>query len=103
MYSLPPGTGLVQTPGPKGDGQPAPAQELVQTPAGQQQDIPLAGGDSSVSPALREDDRELLRLWQAGLTARQIGWRTGRTEKTVLNHLTVLRRILGVEHVPRRK
>lgn len=96
VYSLPLEAGLVQTSGSKGDGQP---QELVRTPSGQR-DIPPA---CAASPALREDDKELLRLWQAGLTARQIGWRTGLTEKTVLNHLTVLRRILGVEHVPRRK
>ena len=52
---------------------------------------------------LREDVRLLLRLWQSGHTAKEIAQRTSRTEKTVLNRLTMLRKSLGEELVPRRK
>jgi len=45
----------------------------------------------------------LLRLWQSGQTAKEIALRTSKTEKTVLNQLTLLRKSLGEEQVPRRR
>ena len=53
--------------------------------------------------SLSRENQELLRLWSAGLTAKEIGTRTGKTEKTVLNRLSLLRRAFGQERVPRRK
>ena len=52
---------------------------------------------------LRDDIQLLLRLWRSGHTAKEIAQRTSRTEKTVLNRLTILRKTLGEELVPRRK
>jgi DNA-binding NarL/FixJ family response regulator len=52
---------------------------------------------------LRDDQQELLRLWQSGQTAKMIALRTSKTEKTVLNQLTLLRKSLGEEIVPRRR
>jgi len=52
---------------------------------------------------LRNDQQELLRLWQSGQTAKVIALRTSKTEKTVLNQLTLLRKSLGEERVPRRR
>jgi DNA-binding NarL/FixJ family response regulator len=52
---------------------------------------------------LRDDQQELVRLWQSGQTAKEIALRTSRTEKTVLNQLTLLRKSLGEELVPRRR
>lgn len=52
---------------------------------------------------LRADQQELLRLWQSGQTAKEIAMRTTKTEKTILNQLTLLRKSLGEEQVPRRR
>jgi DNA-binding NarL/FixJ family response regulator len=52
---------------------------------------------------LRDDQQELLRLWQSGKTAKVIALRTSKTEKTILNQLTILRKSLGEELVPRRR
>ncbi len=52
---------------------------------------------------LRGDQQELLRLWQTGYTAKEIGLRTSRTEKTILNQLTQLRKLHGEKAVPRRR
>jgi DNA-binding NarL/FixJ family response regulator len=52
---------------------------------------------------LRDDQQELLRLWQSGQTAKVIALRTSKTEKTILNQLTLLRKSLGDELVPRRR
>ena len=52
---------------------------------------------------LRDDQQELLRLWQSGQTAKVIALRTSKTEKTVLNQLTLLRKSFGEELVPRRR
>jgi len=52
---------------------------------------------------LRDDQQEMLRLWQSGQTAKVIALRTSKTEKTVLNQLTLLRKSLGEELVPRRR
>ncbi|MFZ2098718.1 MAG: hypothetical protein WAV05_18960 [Anaerolineales bacterium] len=53
--------------------------------------------------SLRDDQQEMLRLWQSGQTAKVIALRTSKTEKTVLNQLTLLRKSLGEELVPRRR
>jgi hypothetical protein len=55
------------------------------------------------NPILRDDQQELLHLWQSGQTAKVIALRTSKTEKTVLNQLTLLRKSLGEELVPRRR
>lgn len=52
---------------------------------------------------LRGDIQLMLRLWQSGHTAKEIALRTSRTEKTILNRLTLLRKSLGEKLVPRRK
>jgi DNA-binding NarL/FixJ family response regulator len=52
---------------------------------------------------LRDDQQELLCLWQSSQTAKVIALRTSKTEKTVLNQLTLLRKSLGEELVPRRR
>jgi len=52
---------------------------------------------------LRDDQQELLCLWQSGQTAKVIALRTSKTEKTVLNQLTLLRKSFGEELVPRRR
>lgn len=52
---------------------------------------------------LREDQQVLLRLWQSGQTAKEIALCTSKTEKTILNQLTLLRKLLGEELVPRRR
>ncbi len=52
---------------------------------------------------LRDDQQELVRLWQSGQTAKEIALRTSKTEKTVLNQLTLLRKSLGEEQVPRHR
>jgi len=53
--------------------------------------------------SLRDDQQELLRLWQSGQTAKEIALRTSKTEKTILNQLTLLRKSLGEELVLRRR
>jgi hypothetical protein len=53
--------------------------------------------------SLSREDQELLRLWSAGLTAKEIGMRTGKTGKTVMNRLSVLRGMYGEERIPLRK
>jgi DNA-binding NarL/FixJ family response regulator len=57
----------------------------------------------TVNKALRDDQQELLRLWQSGLTAKEIALRTSKTEKTILNQVTLLRKLHGEELVPRRR
>jgi DNA-binding NarL/FixJ family response regulator len=52
---------------------------------------------------IRSDLQELLQLWQSGYTAKEIALRIGKTEKTILNRLTLLRRSHGEQVVPRRK
>jgi DNA-binding NarL/FixJ family response regulator len=66
-------------------------------------DIPKKHPAKEQDTSLNGDIQELLRLWTAGLTAKEIGQRTGKTEKTILNRLSVLRRAYGEERVPRRK
>lgn len=67
---------------------------------------PQYSGDRDIprdNLVLRDDQQELLRLWQSGQTAKEIALRTSKTEKTVLNQLTLLRKSLGEELVPRRR
>ncbi len=58
--------------------------------------------DESYIP-LNGEDQELLRLWNNGLTAKEIGIRTGKVGKTISNRLSVLRGMYGEERVPLRK
>jgi len=82
--------------------QPAPA--LTPQPAAQEKPNEIKNRDipKEVHP-LREDQQELLRLWQSGHTAKEIALRTSRTEKTILNQLTLLRKLHGEKAVPRRR
>jgi DNA-binding NarL/FixJ family response regulator len=49
------------------------------------------------------DEGSVLDLWGKGFTAKQIALRTGRTEKTILNRMTLMRKAYGEQLVPRRK
>ena len=42
-------------------------------------------------------------LWAKGYTAKQIALRIGRTEKTILNRVTLMRKTYGEQPVPRRR
>ena len=45
----------------------------------------------------------VLDLWAKGYTAKQIALRTGRTEKTILNRVTLMRKTYGEQLVPRHR
>ena len=67
-------------------------------------DIPDGDGQSPakiITPT--QVDEQLLNLWANGYTARQIALHTHRTEKTILNRLSLLRKAYGEQSVPRRK
>lgn len=49
------------------------------------------------------DESLVLDLWAKGHTAKQIAQRMGRTEKTILNKLTLMRKAYGEQFVPRRR
>ena len=51
----------------------------------------------------KESDTRLLKLWSDGLSVKQIARQTGKTEKTILNRLSLLRKTLGEQAVPRRR
>jgi hypothetical protein len=48
-------------------------------------------------------NRKMLELWHAGDTGRQIGNRIGRTQKTVQNDISRLRKAFGEQIVPYRR
>lgn len=50
-----------------------------------------------------ESDTRLLKLWSDGLSIKQIAMQTGKIEKTILNRLSLLRKTLGEQTVPRRR
>jgi hypothetical protein len=67
-------------------------------------DIPKKNGDDDLvvySPS--KDESLVLDLWAKGHTAKQIALRMGRTEKTILNKLTLMRKAYGEQLVPRRR
>jgi len=66
-------------------------------------DIPRDHPAEENDISLTKEDQELLRLWTEGLTAKEIGIRTGKTWKTVSNRLSVLRGMYGENRVPLRK
>lgn len=66
-------------------------------------DIPRKHPAQESDISLTREDQELLRLWTGGLTAKEIGMRTGKTGKTVSNRLSVLRGMYGEERIPLRK
>ena len=49
------------------------------------------------------DESLVMDLWSKGHTAKQIALRMGRTEKTILNRLTLMRKTYGEQSVPRRR
>jgi DNA-binding NarL/FixJ family response regulator len=50
-----------------------------------------------------QDESLVMDLWAKGYTAKQIALRIGRTEKTILNRVTLMRKTYGEQLVPRRK
>lgn len=48
-------------------------------------------------------DREMLRLWHGGYTAPEIEERIGRSDRTIRNRLTELRKEHGEKIVPKRR
>jgi hypothetical protein len=50
-----------------------------------------------------QEESLVLDLWAKGYTARQIALRIGRTEKTILNRVTLMRKTYGEQLVPRRR
>ncbi len=67
-------------------------------------DIPQEDGDDHpVDDSLSQDESLVLDLWVKGLSAKQIALRMGRTEKTILNKLSSLRKTYGEQLVPRRR
>ncbi len=81
-------------------------QNLTDTPQAQVGggwDIPKEHPVEETDVSFTREDQELLRLWADGLTANEIGMRTGKTGKTVTNRLSVLRGMYGAERIPLRK
>ncbi len=67
-------------------------------------DIPNENGDEDpVEYSPSQDENLVLDLWAKGHTAKQIALRLGRTEKTILNKLTLMRKAYGEQLVPRRR
>jgi hypothetical protein len=67
-------------------------------------DIPARHRDMDQDERIpSQDEGMLLDMWVKGLTAKQIALRIGRTEKTILNRLTRLRKKYGEQLVPRRR
>lgn len=50
-----------------------------------------------------KSDSRLLELWSDGQSVKQIASQTDKTEKTILNRLSLLRQTLGEQVVPRRR
>ena len=70
---------------------------------GVDRDIPKEHPTKESDINLNNEDQELLRLWNNGLTAKEIGIRTGKMGKTISNRLSVLRGMYGEDRVPLRK
>ena len=67
-------------------------------------DIPNSHWDIDQGDIVPSQDESLvLDLWAKGYTAKQIALRTGRTEKTILNRVTLMRKTYGEQLVPRRR
>jgi hypothetical protein len=67
-------------------------------------DIPIYDRDIDQKEYLPSQDESLvLDMWGKGYTAKQIALRTGRTEKTILNRLTLMRKTYGEQLVHRRR
>jgi hypothetical protein len=54
-------------------------------------------------PCSNKSDTILIQLWSDGQSIKQIASQTGKTEKTILNRLSLLRKTQGEEVVPRRR
>ena len=55
------------------------------------------------SSRTNKSDSRLLELWSDGQSVKQIASQTDKTEKTILNRLSLLRHSLGEQIVPRRR
>jgi len=71
---------------------------------GYPENIPTAD-QSSVRdiPAQENDDQQVIHLWKNGQSAKDIAQLTGKTEKTVYNRISLLRKDFGKQAVPRRR
>ena len=66
--------------------------------------IPNINRDIDQEDIVPSQDESLIQdLWAKGYTARQIALRMGRTEKTILNRVTLMRKTYGEQLVPRRR
>ena len=54
-------------------------------------------------PTTGNDDQQVIQLWKEGRSAKRIAQLTGKTEKTILNRLSLLRKTYGDQAVPRRR
>jgi hypothetical protein len=54
-------------------------------------------------PAPGSDDQNVIQLWKDGRSAKSIAQLAGKTEKTVHNRISFLRKIYGEQAVPRRR
>ena len=54
-------------------------------------------------PTAGNDDQQVIQLWKEGRSAKRIAHMTGKTEKTILNRLSLLRKTYGDQAVPRRR
>jgi hypothetical protein len=82
------------------------SQQQAETPRRQGRvgrDIPREHPAEESDVFLTRENQELLRLWTNGLTAKEIGKRTGKTGKTITNRISVLRSRYGEDRVPLRK
>jgi hypothetical protein len=68
------------------------------------ENIPAEKGYSDGDiPATSSDDQRVLQLWRDGQPAKRIAHLTGKTEKTILNRLSLMRKTYGEQAVPRRR
>jgi DNA-binding NarL/FixJ family response regulator len=67
-------------------------------------DIPTENRDiDQVESYPSQDESLVMDLWAKGYTAKQIALRIGRTEKTILNRVALMRKTYGEQLVPRRR
>ena len=85
-----------------------PSMQPGQGPDDHQKGYPeniLAEGQSSIRdiPASEIGEQQFIHLWKEGRSAKDIAQLTGKTEKTVYNRISLLRKDYGEQAVPRRK
>jgi hypothetical protein len=79
-------------------------QEIYPVEQKRVRDIPIMSENLPArNPLFPKKSDQIVELWKTGLAAKEIAARLGRTEKTVLNRLALLRKSFGDQVVPRRK